>query len=428
MLLFQRSGVAALFLFLLLHHGHAQERLSLQQAVELALRQNPQLAIAQQEIAAGQGRRALAGALPPAEIFSRFNEISFDLATTNEIEIGLNQSFEFPGKRSNRKAAANAGRQIAELQVARLRLLLAGAVKKSYYENLLANENLASQQLGVQLLEDLQRLTTARYQSGAASYLDVVRSRIELGRGRSELAAAQQEQLAALSKLDLLLGRQGMPPLHLSDSLAYAPLPLPRDSILAFAARPTSLRQIFAATVERQRRALRLAQLAGRPDFSFGASFQRVTENPPFTTAQPNGETVNAFGIEASLTLPLFNRAAPIGEAQIAQAELAAAEMRLAFFDQQIRRNFEIALAAVEAAEKQVWEFRNVVLPESQNAVTAAAAAYQSGQLALTDLLDTYRTARQARLEKSRALFNYLTARADLEAVGEKFELNAKQE
>jgi outer membrane protein TolC len=417
---FLRSCGAVLFSFLwLVENSRAQEKVSLQQAVELALRQNPQLALAQQEIAAAHGQSLLAAALPPAEIFSRANEISFDLAERDEIEIGLSQSFEFPGKRGGRRAVANIDRQIAELQLARLRVLLAADVKKRYYENLLANENLASRQFAVLLLDDLQRLLVERYQSGAASYVDVVRARIELGRGRSELAAAQQEQIAALSKLDVLLGRQNSQPPQLSDSLAFAPLTLPRDSLSALSFQQSRLRQIFAAAVERRRRALRLAQLAGRPDFSFGASFQRVAENPPFTAAQPEGQTVDAFGVEASISLPLFNRAAAKGEAQIAQAELIAAETRLAYFEQQLRRNFEVALAAVAAAEKQVLEFRNLVLPESQNAVSAAAAAYQSGQLSLTDLLDVYRTAREIRLEKSRAIFNYLAARADLEAVGE---------
>jgi outer membrane protein TolC len=195
-LFFLRSCVAVLFSFMLLiENAGAQEKLSLQEAVNLALRQNPQLALAQQEIAAAQARSALAGALPPAEIFSRVNEISFDFAEQDEIEIGLSQNFEFPGKRRSRQAVANAGRQIAELQLARLRVLLAAEAKKRYYENLLAHENLASQQFAVELLDDLQRLLTERYQSGAASYVDVVRARIELGRGRSELAAVQQEQI-----------------------------------------------------------------------------------------------------------------------------------------------------------------------------------------------------------------------------------------
>jgi outer membrane protein TolC len=161
----------------------------------------------------------------------------------------------------------------------------------------LAGENLASQQFTVQLLDDLQRRLAKRYQSGAASYIDVVRARLELGRGRRELAAAQHEQIAALSMLNLLLGRQSSQPLQLSDSLTSTPLTLPRD-----------------------------------------------------------------------------------------------------------------------------LEFRDVVLPESQNAVNAAVAAYQSRQLSLTDWLHTYRTARQASLEKSRAIFNYLTACTDLETIGEKLE------
>jgi len=425
---FLPSCGAALFLFLLLiENSAAQEKLSLQQAVDLALQQNPQIVLAQQEIAAAQGRSVLANALPPAELFSRLNEISFDLAAPDEIEIGLSQTFEFPGKRSGRKAVANAGRQIAELQLARLRALLAAEVKKRYYENLLANENLSSQQFAVQLLDDLQRLLTQRYQGGAASYVDVVRARIELGRGRSELAAVQQQQVVALTKLNLLLGRESNLPLQFSDSLAYESFSLSRDSLFAQSVRQSNLRQIFAVAIERQRRALQLAQLIGRPDFSFGASFQRVAENPPFTAAQPQGETINAFGVEASINLPLFNRAAPKGEKQIAQAELNAAETRLAYFEQQVRRNFEVTFAAVEATEKQALEFRNVVLPESENAVNAAVAAYQSGQLSLTDLLDIYRTTRQIRLEKSRIIFNYLAARADLEMIGEKFELNQNE-
>jgi outer membrane protein TolC len=215
---------------------------------------------------------------------------------------------------------------------------------------------------------------------------------------------------------------------QLSDSLTYAPLTLPRDSVFTFAVQQSNMHRIFALAVERQRQALRLAQLVGRPDFSFSASFQRVAENPPFTAAQPKGQTMDAFGVEASMALPLFNRAAPKGEAQITQAELAAAEARLAYFQRQVRINFEVAFAAMETAEKQVLEFRNLVLPESQNAVDAGIAAYQSGQLSLTDLLDIYRMARQARLEKSRAIFNHLVARADLETVGEKFEVNATQE
>lgn len=413
-----RSCLAVLFPLLLLSGAaRAQSELSLQQAIALALRQNLQIMLAEQEVAVARGQGVHAGALPPAEIFARLDEIGFDFAAANAIEIGFSQGFEFPGKRGNRKAVARADRQIAELQLARLRVLLAAEVKKRYYENLLAKENVTSQQFAVQLLDDLQRLIAERYQSGAASYVDVVRSRIELGRGRIELAAVQEDQIAALAKLNLLLGRESAQLLQLSDSLVYAPS---GDS--AFAPGQSNLRRILVTAVERQRRVLRLAQLASRPDFSVGASFQQVAENPPFTLAQPNGETVNAFGLEAGISLPLFNRVAPKGETQIAQAELAAAETRLAYFEQQVRHNFAVAVAAVEATEKQVLEFRNVVLPESQNVVHAAVAAYQSGQLSLTDLLDIHRTAGQTRLENVRAIFNYLAARADLEAVGEKFE------
>jgi outer membrane protein TolC len=425
---FLHAGGSVFCLLLFFNRGDAQERLSFQQAIELAHKQNPQLVIAEQQIAAAAGRVTQAGAFSPVEIFSRFNEISFDFADYGEFEIGLSQSFEFPGKRGSRKAVATVERQITEWRLARLRALVAAEVKKSYFENLLVQENFASQQFIVQILEDLQRLLTQRYQTGAATYVDVIRARIELGRGRSELAAARQEHVVALAKLNLLLGQESDRPIEFSDSLAYAPLEMPHDSLLAQVMRQSNLRKILEMTVERQRRALQLARLSGRPDFSLGAAFQRVAENPPFTTSQPQGQIVNAFGVEASISLPIFNRAAPSGEKQSAQTELVTAETQLTYFEQHLRGQFEIAFAGVAAAEQQVIEFRDVVLPESESAVNAAAAVFQSGQLSLTDVLDIYRTARQARLEHNRALLNYVAARADLEAVGETVRFNLLQE
>lgn len=424
-----RSCGAVLFSLLLwIDAGGAQEKLTLQEAIELALQQNPQLAFLQQEIAAAQGQVMQAAALPPAEIFSRLGEISPNFREIDEIEIGLRQNFEFPGKRGHRKAVADADWQIAQLQMARRRILLAAEVRQRYYESLLAGENLASRQFAVQILKDLQQLLVEQYRGGASGYVEVIRARLELGRGRSDLADARREYSLALAKLKLLLAWESDQPLELSDSLIYIPLTVPRDSLLARVIRQSNLRQVFLTAVERQRRTLRLAQLAGRPDFSLGAAFQRVAEEPPFTAAQPGGQVDNVFALEASITLPLFNRAAAKGEAQTARAELAAAERRLAYFEQQVRLNFEAAFAALAAAETQLREFREVVLPEAGNALNAGLVAYQAGQLSLTDLLDIYRTAQQTRLEKSRAMFKYLLALADLETPGERFQLNPAEE
>jgi len=67
------------------------------------------------------------------------------------------------------------------------------------------------------------------------------------------------------------------------------------------------------------------------------------------------------------------------------QDQLAAAESQLAYFKQQLCRIFEVAFAAVTTAEKQVLEFRDNVLPESQNEVNAPWHPYLSGQLSLTE-------------------------------------------
>ena len=424
---FLRSSAVVLF-SLLCNSSGAQEKLSLQNAIDLALQQNPQLILAHQQIAAARGRSLQSAALPPTGFFARVNEISFDLREQGEFEIGVSQSFEFPGKRGGRKALAQADWQIAELRLRRIHSRLRSEVKRRYFENLLAKENVSTQQFTVQILQDLQQLLADRYRDGSASYVEIVRSRVELGQGRSELADARQKQTTALASLNLLLGREIGSPVEFSDTLFYTPLPLPRDSLFAQVLRQSTLRQILTAGIERQHRALQLARINGRPDFSLGAAFQRVAENPPFTAAQPNGETVNAFSVEARIDLPLFNRAAPKGEQQIARTELAIAETQLKYFTHQLGSNFEMAFARATAAEQQLLEFRDVIVPESQNAIEAALVAYQSDQLALTDLLDVYRTAGRARLEFSQAVFNYLTAGVDLETVGEIFEPGFLQE
>lgn len=73
------------------------EKLSLNDAITIALNNNPDLLAAQKEIEAASGRVLQAGRIPNPELSVTFNEVptNFSFGDAGEKDIGLSQPIEF---------------------------------------------------------------------------------------------------------------------------------------------------------------------------------------------------------------------------------------------------------------------------------------------------------------------------------------------
>lgn len=397
------------------------ERLSLQDAIILALNNNPELLRAQKEIDAASGRALQAGRIPNPEIQFGWNEtpLNFNLGDADEEDIGIVQQIEFPTKRSNRISVATYDREIAELQVERVKVTITARVKKAYH-NLLFSERLVGHlQEQAKLLKDFLDIANGRLRAGTGTYLDVIRAKVELTRLNNDLVEAQRDVRARRVQLNLLLGQNPDQVFELTDSLSYSPLTVERDTLLQRLLAQSATVKLAQRSVVRQQSALSLAKTSYLPDFTLGLFHQRRAEEPPFNANQFTGTTSRSLGIQLGLSIPLWFWQEPKGLVQEASAGVTVAELNLLATQRRIRANLLNAFDLVEVAETQVKVFDTTLLDDAEDILKTGIAQYQNNQIDALNLIDVYRTYRATKVEYARALLNYANAVADLEASAE---------
>jgi len=404
-------GLLVLFVPFVLD-AQTPERLSLQQAVEISLRNNPDVLTAQTDIDASGGRVLQAGRIPNPELSIVYNETptNWRLGSAGEQDIELSQTIEFPGKRGLRLDAAESGQTIAKLSLERTKLFVTARVKRAYFQALLAGEVARNLEFTISLLTDFLKVVTDRYQSHASSYLDVIRTKVELTRSRNDFFEAKRDAELRLTELNVLLGRSGETEIVLVDSLAYAPLSHSQEeAITQFTAQSFSL-QITEQRVQQGRSLHQLAQRSYFPDLSFSAAFQRRPGQ-----ASPTGSTTY-LGFGLGLSIPLWFWQGPKGDVQEMQALVDANTIRLEAARRQVRQSISAAYRTARVAEQQLIVFDTSLLKDVEDELRSGITAYQNNQIDALNLFDIYRTHRATKTEHARALYNFLAAAANLEA------------
>ncbi|MEW5800306.1 MAG: TolC family protein, partial [Bacteroidota bacterium] len=389
--------------------------LSLDSAIEIALHNNPEILATQKEIDAAGGRILQAGRIPNPEAAITYNEVptNFSFGVAGEKDIGLSQTIEYPGKRSVRIDVAGYGKSIAELSLVRTKTIVSANVKRTYYQCLLAGEVIGNLEFTITLLSDFLKTVTERYEAGASKYLDVIRAKVELTRLRNDLVEARREQQTRLGELNVLLGRTGSTPIIFSDSLVHQPLGISQDSAVEFYSSRSNFLKIAEREAERSQSVLNLAQTSYLPDFSVGVALQ----NRPGTQSLTGSSTY--FGIELGASIPLWFWQGPKGEVQEAEAALNISNIRIGAARLQVQQNILSAFRSANVAQEQLQAFDASLLRDAEDELRAGISAYQNNQIDALNLFDIYRTVRATKIEYSRALYNLLAAKVELEVAGE---------
>jgi outer membrane protein TolC len=387
-------------------HAQTQERLSLSEAIEIATHNNPSIQKSRKGVEAADARILQAGRIPNPELGVTWNESSSIIKPneSNERDISVTQSVEFPTKRRNRINVATTDRELLQLRLDRTVVLVTSRVKRLYFDLLFSEKIAESLEKQLPLLRDIQQLLTARYQAEASSYLDVVRAKIELTRLKNDIIEAQREKRVRQRQLNLLIDRNAEQTIVLTDSFPSVLANVNVDSLAnSFAERSISAR-IAELSLQRQEQLLALATTTYLPDFQIGVANQR------------RGDITNLWGIELKASLPLWFWQEPKGQVQEAKAFSNIAILNQKAIGLQVRSSIRSAIELLTAAAAQLSAFDGSILADADDIVVTAVNQYQNNQIDVLNLLDIYRIHRATRVEYLRAMHNYAVALAELEA------------
>lgn len=347
--------------FLVLALLLAQEPLSLQEAVSLALAHHPKAAAAEARVRATEAWREGAGAQPNPEV-----RLSGTRGDPGEDANALVQTLEIGGQTGLRRSIADTEADVARHALQARRREVARETAAAYFEAWAAGERqeVASERLG--LARQLEQASQARLEAGEISTNAHLRTQFEVARAEADLADTDALAEAARQRLNLLLGRSPDSPVALA--LEARPLEAPD---------PQANPEVEA--LRRSAEAARLeADLAGRaraPDLELSAYRSRLFGN------------AEEQGVQVTLVLPLFDygRISSHQERLRLEAEARGHEADARALEVQAE------LATANAARKGAAARLAILRAQADRArrmADLATRGYQAGLLSLPEVLD----------------------------------------
>jgi cobalt-zinc-cadmium efflux system outer membrane protein len=381
-------------------------KITLEQALDLAEKYNPQLRAAMELTSVASAAVTTAKAYPNPQFNFLMGPQYGRLRFMPPGPAGLlqhysaDQTIELPAIRKTRIEFAESGLDIGDLNLAETRRLVRGAVKQAFFESLRRRGEMELTQETLRLIEDLRRRVEVQVRVGEAARLELTRAEAEVATARTLARSAQLRYLNAISALRASIAAPLTVDIDPQGQL-QSPGPLPSLEVLTqeVLTRHPALAQ---AEAEVRRAEARLAS----------EKAQRLPV-PSLRAEWENQPDLGFYRFGISLPLPLWNRRqGPIAESEAAvrQAKALSEARRL-----EISAALERAYRLYEVASSQVTSFQEGVLKEAEAAVQAAEAAFRFGERGIIEVLDAQRVLRSVRLDYLNARFDQQSALVELE-------------
>jgi cobalt-zinc-cadmium efflux system outer membrane protein len=322
-----------------------------------------------------------------------------------EIHLGIEQTFEYPGKRSTRADLGRQGEEMAAADLDRVGLLLTARVKRAYWKAAFSGAAVAALERSSAQLEALLEDLQSKYRTGAAAYADVLRARAEKARLKNQILDQAKEKRTAELELGELMGAPPEEPIEPQTELPFVPLQTDATAILERARTTLPSFRLAALRMEQAASIVKLAGLSRRPDFLAG--FLLPSLRP------------NAWGVSFGLTMPFLRPDRGKGAVLEASAEAEAVRLGSEALERRVRTAVEAAFVAAKSAEEQVFVYEKSLLRELGDELGIQLEYFRYGKVEAFSLLDLHRTYVLAQVEHLRALLLYNLALADLDVAGE---------
>ena len=398
----------------------ASAQISLNTAVDLALRNDPQVLGAQADVRKAQAAFAEAkdAYVPSASATGGYGSSTGVPLTVPQVFSLSSQSLLFNFSQKDFVRAAATSVEAAKLSLEEVREKVTEDVVVTYLslDSAQRRQAVMSEEHGI--AARLVTIVQDRLQAGQDTRIDLLKAKLRSDQIEyAELQtdddiASLQDHLARVLGLPgnkLLAVSSSIPPLPSVDALNAQTDPQP-DSF--------GIRAAFASATSKQEMAFGDSRYKFRPEFSFGANYSRIstthTSYADYYPAFSNPHSDNALSVGIEIRIPLFDRAhdarARQAAADATSARFAAEEQRNTFLEG--RAKLQHSLAEL-AASGHVASDEQDLAEEQLNATLAQLAASTNPNPNEPEL--TPKDEQNARLQVQIKKIDFLNAQSGLQ-------------
>ena len=382
-------------------------KLTLDQALEMAIKHNHTLQAARTQIQQNQAAEITANLRPNPTLFTDWEylpiftrqqgtSVADYLQASTEADMGLSYLIERGNKRARRLQAAKDVTAVTRSQVADNERGLSFQVGNLFINAQLAQSTLELAQMDLKSFQQTVDISEVQYKDGAMSENDYLKIKLQLLQFEQDVEQASLNKAQALSDLRQQLGyEQVTADYDITGDFEYKPLVVTLDELQtkALQNRPDLRATVLGITAANSQYAL--AKANGKQDPTISANYSHV-----------NGISTATWSF--SIPLAIFDR----NQGNIAQTRIAIrqAEEQQKAASGQVLTDVKDAYEGMQEAAKIVQLLKSKYLDAAQKSRDISEYAYRRGAIALLDFLDAERTYRATQLAYRQAIAGYLSA------------------
>ncbi len=384
--------------------------LTIDGAVQAALRNNLDLRAATYEVEKARGRLLQAGLWPNPELeFSTSTDRTFNNEGERTTTGGFQQAFPIAGRLRFAKQVSRVDVAQAMAEIRNRERLLIGEVQRDFVNVLLLRDQLVANREFVGLNRDFVNTLDERLKRAEVSEVDLNLARLELQRLGVESALLESDLVARELSLKLRLGLTPEQNIVLDGNLdALAARFRPEKYQKSMVVNRPDLRQIELG-IDRAAAEVRLARAEAWADWTLGANYDNERK-----VDDPSGlRTDQFFGVKISIPIALWNR----NQGRVYEQTAAADQAAQQFEAQQLSIRSEIATGLARASKLRdaVGSYRRDILPSFRETSALVRKGYNEGLIPATQVIQVQQQQTTLRTSLLTANANYLQALVDLE-------------
>lgn len=392
----------------------APVKITLDQAIQLALQHNHALAAQRTTIQQNEAQEITANLRPNPTIdwdtqflplFSPSNFTADYFKNQAQFDIGVGYTIERGKKRQHRLQAAKDQTAVTRSTVNDNERTTTFNVAQQFVAALLANSTLDFAEQDLKSFQQTVDIGETQYKAGAISEGDLLKIKLQLLQFQTDVSTARLAKIQALAALRQLVGFESVPEnFDVDGSLDYQPVKSGLDDLkaLALRSRPDFIAAQKGVAAARSQNALAIAN--GKRDLGVTFNYTHVAD-------------VNSGAFFFNMELPIFDR----NQGEIARTGyvITQGQEQASEASEQVVSDVVDAYGNIRSNDEIIQLYRSGYVDQAKQSRDISEYAYQRGAASLLDFLDAERSYRANQLAYRQALASYMTALEQLrEAVG----------
>lgn len=373
-------------------------KVSLQECINMALENNPQMQVANKSVERAKVLQGTAWEIDKTELSLSQDPTS---GGSPDNALSLSQSIEFPTYYIARHKQLKAETQAERSKAAVVRLSLENDVKAAYYQAVYLAERLRVLESQDSLLAQYRSLAEKRYKAGETRLLELLSAERLQRENKMEVLAAHNELETAQLLLSRLVGS-----VETVEPKEESLLPLDwKQASYNYSQTPDG--QYSADRLKASEQAVRVAKNGFAPSLSLSLRNQLVISSwNPYDQDRSRFDGGNFMGFEVGVGIPLFYGATR-AKVKAARKEREMIALEIKEQEQLRQQEYLSALSRMNAAYVRYTYYNEEGRERSDKMAEQGLLEYSQGEISYLEYMNVLQESIDLRLKRASALNDY---------------------